>query len=58
MTRAGDEQIQANVKLAIIVSTHAVIHNYFNLDRHINHRQTCKSMKNAALFEWRQLLAG
>ena len=38
-------------------STHASFHNHFNLDRHINHRQTFKSMRNAALFEWRQLLA-
>ena len=40
------------------VSTHASFHNHFNLDRHINHRQTFKSMRNAALSEWRQLLAG
>lgn len=39
-------------------STHASFHNYFNLDRHINHRSTFKSMRNAALSEWRQLLAG
>ncbi|MEL7042538.1 MAG: IS6 family transposase [Pseudomonadota bacterium] len=39
-------------------STHASFHNHFNLDRHINHRQTFKSMRNAALSEWRQLLAG
>jgi putative transposase len=40
------------------VSTHASFHNHFNLDRHINHRSTFKSMRNAALSEWRQLLAG
>ena len=39
-------------------STHASFHNHFNLDRHINHRSTFKSMRNAALSEWRQLLAG
>lgn len=39
-------------------STHALFHNHFNLDRHINHRQTFKSMRNAAVSEWRQLLAG
>ena len=39
-------------------STHASFHNHFNLDRHINHRQTFKSMRDAALVEWRQLLAG
>ena len=40
------------------VSTHASLQNHFNLDRHINHRSTFKSMRNAALSEWRQLLAG
>ena len=39
-------------------STHASFHNHFNLDRHINHRSTFKSMRNTALSEWRQLLAG
>lgn len=29
-----------------------------NEDHHINHRSTFKSMRNAALAEWRQLLAG
>ena len=29
-----------------------------NEDRHVNHRSTFKSMRNAALSEWRQLLAG
>jgi putative transposase len=40
-----------------LASTHASVHNHFNLDRHINHRQTFKSMRDAALLEWRQLLA-
>ena len=40
------------------VSTHASFHNHFNPDRHINHRSTFKSMRNAALSEWRGLLAG
>jgi len=39
-------------------STHASFHNHFNLDRHINRRQTFKSNRDAALQEWRQLLAG
>ena len=39
-------------------STHASLHNHFNLDRHINHRQTFKTKRDAALIEWRQLLAG
>ncbi|MEM1087726.1 MAG: IS6 family transposase [Pseudomonadota bacterium] len=39
-------------------STHASFHNHFNLDRHINRRQTFKIQRDAALSEWRQLLAG
>lgn len=37
-------------------STHASLHNDFNLDRHINRRQTFKSKRDAALLEWRELL--
>ena len=39
-------------------STHASFHNHFNLDRHINRRSRFNSMRNAALSEWRQRLAG
>ena len=39
-------------------STHASFYNHFNLDRHINRRSRFKIMRNAALSEWRQLLAG
>ena len=39
-------------------TTHASFHNHFNLDRHINHGSKFKSMRNAALSEWRGLLAG
>ncbi len=39
-------------------STHASLHNHFNLDRHINRRQTFKFNRDAALLEWRQLLVG
>ena len=38
-------------------STHASLHNHFNLDRHINRRQTFKSKRNAALLQWRELIA-
>ena len=38
-------------------STHASFHNHFNLDRYINRRARFKFMRNAALSEWRQLLA-
>ena len=39
------------------VSTHASLHNHFNLDRHINRRQIFKIQRDAALLEWRELLA-
>ena len=37
-------------------STHASFHNHFNLDRHINRRQTFKSQRDAAPFQWRELI--
>ena len=38
-------------------SIHASIHNHFNLDRHLNSRETFKQDRSAALAEWRQLAA-
>ena len=38
-------------------SVHASIHNHFNLDRHLNRRETFKENRTAALAEWRQLAA-
>jgi len=38
-------------------SVHASIHNHFNLDRHLNRRETFKQDRSAALAEWRQLVA-
>ena len=38
-------------------AVHASIHNHFNLDRHLNHRDTFKQNRVAALAEWRQLAA-
>ena len=38
-------------------SAHASIHNHFNLDRHLNNRDTFKKNRSAALAEWRQLAA-
>ena len=38
-------------------SVHASIHNHFNLDRHLNSRETCKQNRSSALAEWRQLAA-
>ena len=38
------------------VSTHASLHNHFNLGRHINRRQILKNQRNVALFQWRDLI--
>ena len=38
-------------------AVHASIHNHFNLDRHLNRRETFKENRTAALAEWRQLAA-
>ncbi len=38
-------------------STHSSIHNHFNHDRHLNHRDIFKQNRAAALSEWRQLCA-
>jgi putative transposase len=38
-------------------SAHASIDNHFNLDRHLNNRETFKKNRSAALAEWRQLAA-
>ena len=38
-------------------SIHASIHNHFNLDRHLNCRETFKENRAAAMAEWRQLAA-
>ena len=38
-------------------SIHASIHNHFNLDRHLNSRETFKQNRAAAMAEWRQLAA-
>ena len=36
-------------------AAHASIHNYFNHERHLNHRDIFKQARAAALAEWRQL---
>ena len=38
-------------------SIHASIHNHFNIDRHLNSRETFKQNRSAALAEWYQLAA-
>ena len=40
-----------------VASVHASIHNHFNLDRHLNCRETFKENHAAAMAEWRQLAA-
>ena len=38
-------------------SVHSSVHNHFNHQRNIERRPRFKSLRNAALLEWRQLLA-
>ena len=38
-------------------AVHASIHNHFNHERHLNHRDIFKQARAAALAEWRQLAA-
>jgi putative transposase len=38
-------------------SIHASIHNHFNLERHLNHRNKFEQDRAATLAEWRQLAA-
>jgi len=38
-------------------SIHSSIHNHFNLDRHLNSRETFKKDRSAALAEWCQIAA-
>jgi len=38
-------------------AAHALIHNHFNHDRHLNGRHIFKQNRSAALAEWRQLAA-
>lgn len=52
MSKFGD--IKTLQKFA---SIHATIHNHFNLERHLNNRETFKQNRSAALVEWRQLAA-
>lgn len=51
-------QFRRMSNLQKFASTHASFHNQCNLDCHINLRSTLKSMRNAALYERRQLPAG
>ena len=46
-----------NKTLQKFASAHASIHNHFNLERHLNHREIFKQNRSAALAEWRQLAA-
>jgi len=48
------QDVKALQKLA---SVHALIHNHFNLERHLTPRETFKQNRAAAMAEWRQLAA-
>jgi putative transposase len=55
------EKAMANFRdvrtLQKFATVRATIHNLFNHDRHLNHRDRFKTMRSAALAEWRQLAA-
>jgi putative transposase len=38
-------------------SIHSSLHNHFNQERHLYHRETFKLNRTAALVQWRQLSA-
>ena len=38
-------------------AVHSSVHNHFNLERHLNHRDRFKENRQIALAEWRQLAA-
>jgi len=43
--------------LQTFAAVHASIHNHFNQDRHLNHRDIFKQNRSVALAEWRELAA-
>ena len=51
------QRFRAVRTLQKFAATHALIHNHFNHDRHLNHRDIFKQNRSAALAEWRQLAA-
>ncbi|MDA7587522.1 IS6 family transposase, partial [Alphaproteobacteria bacterium] len=46
------QRFKAVVALQKFVSYHSQIYNYFNHERHLDSRQTCKQKRRAALTEW------
>jgi len=47
-----------NIKtLQKFAAAHILIHDHFNHNRHLNHRDIFKQNRSAALAEWRQLAA-
>ncbi len=69
-TRTGDVSLQANAKSAEVrgtvaegrvspknAATHSSVHNHFNYQRNIKRRPRFKALRDAALLEWRGLLA-
>ena len=51
------QRFRAVRTLQKFAAAHASIHNHFNHDRHLNHRDIFKQNRSAALAEWRQLAA-
>jgi len=55
ITRESSDKYHSNLQK--FASTPATFHNHFNHQRSIEHRTRFKDLRNAALVEWRGLLA-
>ena len=51
------QRFRSPATLQKFVSVHAVIHNHFNLDRHLIRRTDFTQRREAAVADWRQLAA-
>ncbi len=51
------QRFRAARTLQKFAAAHALVHNHFNHDRHLNRRDIFKQNRSAALAEWRQLAA-
>ncbi len=50
-------KFRSSATLQKFVSIHSSIHNHFNHQRHLEHRDKVKTLRSEALVEWRQLVA-
>jgi putative transposase len=56
-TRAGDVRFRRMRSLQKFASIHSSVYNHFNHQRNIESRARFKSLRDAALLEWRELIA-